>query len=83
MIRERKAAKFDQWREEVEDLAIPETTSFTEFLNRNRGAVLAAMSVKWSNGATEGHLNRFKTIKMQMYGRTGFEMLRKRVLIPP
>jgi transposase len=83
MIRERTAAKFDLWRAEVQEAAIPEITGFTEFLNRDRNAILAAMSVKWSNGATEGHVNRLKTIKRQMYGRAGFEMLRKRVLIPP
>jgi transposase len=42
--------------------------------------VLAAVTTTWSNGQTEGHVNRLKTIKRQMYGRAGFALLRRRVL---
>lgn len=38
------------------------------------------MSEDWSNGPTEGHINRFKLIKRQMYGRANFDLLRQRVL---
>ena len=31
-------------------------------------------------GPVEGHINRLKMIKRQMYGRAGFELLRARVL---
>jgi transposase len=30
----------------------------------------------------EGHVNRIKTIKRQMYGRANFDLLRRRVLAP-
>ena len=33
-----------------------------------------------SNGSVEGHVNRLKTIKRQMYGRAGFVLLQARVL---
>jgi transposase len=29
---------------------------------------------KWSNGPTEGHINRLKTLKRGMYGRAGVEL---------
>jgi transposase len=40
----------------------------------------------WSNGPVEaaaaaGQVNRLKNIKRQMYGKAGFELLRKRVVI--
>ena len=35
----------------------------------------------WSNGVVEGHVNRLKSIKRQMYGRTCFELLRKKVIL--
>jgi len=45
---------------------------------------LRAVEQKWSNGPVEGHINRLKTLKRQMYGRAGFELLRARVLpLPP
>jgi len=38
----------------------------------------------WSNGPVEGHINRLKTLKRQMYGRAGFGLVRARVLpFPP
>jgi len=40
-------------------------------------AVENAIKWAWSNGAVEGHVNRIKTIKRQMYGRASFELLRK------
>ena len=40
----------------------------------------AAISLPWSNGQVEGHVNRLKMLKRQMYGRAGFELLKSRVL---
>jgi transposase len=40
----------------------------------------AAISLPWSNGQVEGHIDRLKTLKRQMYGRAGFELLKRRVL---
>ena len=31
--------------------------------------------------AVEGNVNRIKMLKRQMYGRAGFDLLRKRVLL--
>jgi transposase len=42
--------------------------------------VEAAVTEPWSNGQVEGHVNRLKTIKRQMYGRAGVELLRARLI---
>jgi transposase len=34
----------------------------------------------WSNGQTEGQINKLKLVKRQMYGRAKFDLLRQRVL---
>jgi transposase len=39
------------------------------------------LTLPHSSGAVEGHVNRIKMIKRQMYGRAGFDLLRKRVLL--
>ena len=49
-------------------------------LGRDLGAVEQAITSRWSNGPVEGHINRLKMIKRQMYGRAGFELLKARVL---
>lgn len=42
--------------------------------------VRAALEAKWSNGQTEGQVNRLKLLKRQMYGRANLDLLRRRVL---
>ena len=49
-------------------------------LRRDLKAVEQAITSRWSNGPVEGHINRLKMIKRQMYGRAGVELLRARVL---
>ena len=43
----------------------------------------AAVTEPWSNVPVEGQVNRLKTIKRQMYGRAGFDLLRARVVRAP
>jgi transposase len=44
-------------------------------------AVIAGLTLHWSSGGTEGAVNRVKKIKRQLYGRAGFELLRKMILL--
>ncbi len=53
---------------------------FAYGLQKDLSAVAAAVETSWSSGQVEGQINRLKTIKRQMYGRAGFELLRARVL---
>jgi transposase len=41
------------------------------------------LRLPWSNGPTEGHINRLKTLKRQMYGRAGWPLLKRRFLLAP
>jgi transposase len=40
----------------------------------------AAFERSWSQGHTEGQVNRLKLLKRQMYGRATLDLLRRRVL---
>lgn len=40
-----------------------------------------ALESPWSNGQTEGQVNRLKMLKRQMFGRAKFDLLRQRVLL--
>jgi transposase len=57
--------------------------SRTHFESRLQGDILAveaAVIEPWNNGPVEGQVNRLKTIKRQMYGRAGVELLRARLI---
>jgi transposase len=43
--------------------------------------VVNGLTMPYSSGPVEGTVNRIKMIKRQMYGRAGFDLLRKRVLL--
>ena len=49
-------------------------------LQRDYAAVKAALTLPWSNGPVEGHINRLKLIKRSGYGRMQLALLRQRVL---
>jgi transposase len=57
-----------------------ELSGFAEGLKQDEAAVKAALSLEWSNGQVEGQINRLKLVKRQMYGRAGFDLLRRRSL---
>jgi hypothetical protein len=59
---------------------IPEFHGFANGLRRDLEAVSAALKWHWSNGQTEGHVNRLKTLKRAMYGRAKLDLLRLRLL---
>ncbi|CAN2536324.1 hypothetical+protein [Methylocapsa aurea] len=43
-------------------------------------AVQNAVTERWSNGQTEGQINRLKTLKRALYGRAGVDLLRARMV---
>lgn len=60
--------------------AIREIGQFAVKTRQDEAAVRAGCILSWSNGQTEGQVTRLKFLKRQMYGRAGFDLLRKRVL---
>ena len=80
MVRERAAERLESWFESV--LASPwrELRRFAQGLRQDDAAVRAALTSPYSNGPTEGHVNRLKLLKRQMYGRAKLDLLRQRVL---
>jgi len=77
LVRERDADALDPWLGRAQTMGL---RGFAEGLSRDIDAVRAALTHSWSNGPTEGHVNRLKLLKRQMYGRAKFDLLRSRVL---
>jgi transposase len=70
-----------QWMDQVKQSSIVELQQFVNGLEQDKAAVEAAFTLPWSNGQTEGQVNKLKLIKRQMYGRGKFDLLRRRVLL--
>ncbi|MCL5962399.1 MAG: ISL3 family transposase [Chloroflexi bacterium] len=80
VVVERDLAGLENWLAKAKSSNLPTFVALANGIEDDRAAVNAAFSSTWSNGPTEGHINRLKLIKRQGYGRAKFDLLRARVL---
>lgn len=80
ILRGHDPTKLDGWLKDARETGLYGIKRFVSILQRDIDAVRNAVSETWSNGQTEGQINRLKTLKRSMYGRAGTELLRARML---
>ena len=85
-MKEKEGYKLAAWCNEVINNENENIKGFARGILRDFQAVYQSFVSNWSNGpveaaATAAQVNRLKNIKRQMYGRAGFELLRKRGII--
>ncbi|MGY4984070.1 ISL3 family transposase [Streptomyces sp. 900105755] len=83
MLTERQGDRLPDWLDAVRQDNLPSLHTLAAGIHRDRDAVIAGLTLPWNSGAVEGHVNRIKMLKRQMFGRAGFDLLRKRVLLAP
>jgi len=81
IVRQRDHQALEPWVGQAERSELPELRGFAVGLRRDWAAVSAGLELSWSNGQTEGQVNKLKLLKRQMYGRASFELLRRRCLL--
>jgi transposase len=72
--------KLDVWLQDAQLWGVYAMHRFARAVRQDIDAVRNAVLEPWSNGQTEGQINRLKTIKRAMYGRAGIELLRARMI---
>lgn len=82
-LRTLQGQQLETWMEMVQQGNIREMQNFVEKLRKGQQAVQAGLTLIWSNGVVEGHVNRLKYLKRTLYGRAQFDLLRQRVLYRP
>ncbi|MFE3947197.1 transposase [Streptomyces sp. NPDC059118] len=81
MLTDRQGERLLAWLDAVRQDDLPSLHTLAAGIDRDLDAVTAGLTLPWSSGAVEGHVNRIKMLKRQMFGRAGFQLLRKRVLL--
>ena len=81
MLCHRRGRHLGAWAGNAEASLVPELRGFAKGLRKDWAAVTAGLTLPYSSGVVEGHVNRIKMIKRQMYGRANPDLLRKRVLL--
>jgi transposase len=80
MLKERQVEALDSWLKQAKACHVTELGSFVNGIRRDYAAVEAAFRLPWNNGIVEGHVNRLKFLKRQMFGRAHLDLLRVKVL---
>jgi len=81
MLCNQRGERLEAWAAQAESSPVSELRGFSKGLHKDWAAVTAGLTTPYSSGAVEGHVNRIKMIKRQMYGRAKPDLLRKRVLL--
>jgi transposase len=80
LVRERRGPELEAWMAEAMASGIEALARFAQGLQEDLPAITAGLTLPWSNGPVEGHVNRLKLLKRQSYGRAGVGLLRQRVM---
>ena len=80
LLRSGTAERLDAWLTDARASGIYAMQRFAKTIRQDLEAVRNAVSEPWSNGQTEGQINKLKTLKRAMYGRSGVDLLRARML---
>ncbi len=80
LARERQGETLRGWIARVAAAGHPELVTFARALDRDWEAVVAGLTLPWSNGPTEGQIHRLKLLQRPMDERASLALLRGRVL---
>jgi transposase len=81
LVRQRQPAQLGPWLARAATSPLPPFRRFARGLRADLAAVQAAITLPWSQGPIEGHINRLKMLKRQMFGRARLDLLARRFLL--
>lgn len=81
LVRNRCPDQLDPWLARAGSSSSVPFRNFANGLRADYDAVKAGVTVPWSNGPVEGHVNRLKMIKRTMFGRAKLDLLSQRFLL--
>ena len=83
LVRQRQPAQLDPWLKRAASSTLEALRRFATGLYDDYQAVKAGVTLPWSSGPVEGHINRLKMLKRQMFGRAHLDLLGHRFLRTP
>ncbi len=81
MLRRLDGHRFTQWLADADASQVKELHTFAAGIRKDLAAVTAGLTTHWNSGPVEGNVTRIKLLKRQSYGRAGFPLLRRRILL--
>jgi len=83
LVRQRQPEHLETWLERASKSPLEALQRFASGLRNDYEAVKAGVTLPWSSGPVEGHINRLKMLKRQMFGRARLDLLSRRFVRAP
>jgi transposase len=83
LVRQRQPERLDSWLKRATTSAVDAVQRFAAGLYEDYEAVKAGVTLPWSTSPVEGHINRLKMLKRQMFGRARLDLLSRRFVLAP
>jgi len=83
LVRQRQPEGLDPWLKRATASPLEALRRFAAGLYEDYAAVKAGVTLRWSSGPVEGHINRLKMLKRQMFGRAHLDLLSRRFVLAP
>jgi transposase len=83
LVRQRQPEYLDPWLQRATTSAVDAVRRFATGLYEDYEAVKAGVTLPWNSGPVEGHINRLKMLKRQMFGRARLDLLSYRFVLAP
>lgn len=83
LLRSRGADRLEEWLTHAAQSTLRPFQRLAKSFRRDLDAIKAGLTLPWSTGPVEGHINRLKMVKRQMFGRAKLDLLASRFLAAP
>ena len=83
LVRQRQPERLDAWLQRATASTLEALPRFASGRREDYEAVKAGVTLPWSTSSVEGHINRLKMVKRQMFGRAHLDLLSRRFLLAP
>lgn len=83
LLRSRGAERVEEWLTRAAQSSLRPFQRLAKSFRRDLAAMTAGLTLPWSTGPVEGHINRLKLVKRQMFGRAKLDLLASRFLAAP
>ena len=83
MVRQRQPESLECWLQRASTSTVEAIQRFAKGLYEDYDAIKAGVTLPWSSSPVEGHINRLKMLKRQMFGRAHLDLLSRRFLQAP
>jgi transposase len=83
LVRQRQPERLDPWLTRATASTLEAFQRFASGLQEDYKAIKAGVTLPWSTSPVEGHINRLKMLKRQMFGRARLDLLSRRFLRAP